>query len=92
MNFRSFSLLVSFLLLAGCRQEDWREFRFESPASVDFSALQQAVIALDRKTPPVVTLEGTQIVVRYNSMHLSTRNILYVCEELSTVESGKGTE
>jgi hypothetical protein len=73
---------IAIMLLAGCRQEDWRELAFEMPQGVSFATLQSALQALDRETPPEVRLEQGIVFVRFNSMHLSARNLTYVRDEL----------
>lgn len=83
MNLRLLSLLFFCSLLMGCRQEDWKEMRFQKPTTLSLAELQRAIVPLDSKTPPKVTLEGEEVVVRYNSMHLAKQNIRYACTTIA---------
>lgn len=80
-------LLGGLLLLAGCRREDWRETSFVMPEQVPFGRLRAELLALDRETPPEVSLAKGVVRVRYNSMRVSLRNLTYVRDELIAEES-----
>ncbi|MEG1480201.1 MAG: hypothetical protein RSD41_04270 [Kiritimatiellia bacterium] len=75
--------LIIFCLLAltGCRKEDWREATLTPPVGLSPAQAQQTLKALDRMTPPTVTiLDNGALKVRYNSMNLALRNLTFALE------------
>lgn len=70
--------------VCGCRQEVWKETHIPLPEHVTFATAQHALQQLDRQTPPVVQRDAEGLKVRYNSMHLSSRNLTVALEALTT--------
>lgn len=72
--------LFSLLFLMGCRQEVWKEMTIQLPENVSFIDAQVSIQALDRQTPPIVTLNEQHLHIRYNAMHLASKNVTYVLD------------
>ncbi len=78
---RRLSLLLLVLLsLTACRREDWKTARFTLPEGLPPAEAVARIAALDPETPPQITVEGSTLTVRYNTLHLASKNITYVLE------------
>ena len=73
---------LSLALLCGCRRDDWKEIVLPLPEQVSVQAARQALAGLDRETPPEVRDAAGQLHIRYNSMHVASRNLIVALEEL----------
>ena len=71
-------------VLCGCRRVDWKEMVLPLPEGVPAQTARQALEGLDRQTPPVVRCEAGQLYIRYNSMHVASRNLTATLEELQS--------
>lgn len=79
---------LSLLLLAGCRREDWRSVTLALPKGVPETRAVEALVALDRITPPRVARQGDALVIRYNAMRVAPGNFTYALGHLAA----EGTE
>ena len=75
---------LSLALLCGCRRDDWKEIVLPLPEQVSVQTACQALAGLDRETPPEVRDEAGQLRIRYNSMHVASRNLIVALEELQS--------
>lgn len=78
-----FLCLLLTALTSGCRQEDWRTVELPLPEGIAEPAAVAAMVALDRQTPPEVTLQARVLHIRYNSLHVAPMNFRYALQQLA---------
>lgn len=75
-------LLVACAFL-GCRQESWKTVEFPCPSNCSRAEIAEALISLDRQTPPEVEIAAGRVRIRYNSLRIAPRNFAYQLEQLA---------
>ena len=77
--------IVAALLLQGCRQRDEIVGTFTLPSAPD-AATQRKIVAAAAKIDGVdtnsATFEGTNFVIRFDSMKLGSKNILHAVRDV----------
>lgn len=76
-------LLLLTCILLGCRQESWKTVEFPCPPNCSRAEIAEALIMLDRQTPPKVEILGDRVRIRYNSLRIAPRNFSYQLEQLA---------
>lgn len=76
-------LLLLACAFLGCRQESWETVEFSCPPNCSRAEIAEALIMLDRQTPPEVEILGDRVRIRYNSLRIAPRNFSYQLEQLA---------